>query len=701
VSSDGPSANEIARLRNIGIMAHIDAGKTTVTERVLYYTGSQHRMGEVHEGTTTTDWMTEERQRGITITSAAVTCFWKNMQVNIIDTPGHVDFTAEVERCLRVLDGAVAVFCGVGGVEPQSETVWRQADKYGLARLAFVNKLDRPGADFFEVVGQISSKLGAVPAAVQVPIGAEAGLRGIVDLVRLQAWEFRDDGKGRGGRDPARIPLAGEELELARAHRAELVEIAANADESLADKFLAGDEPDAAELSAALRRTCISGAVVPVLCGSALRNVGVQPLLDAVVDYLPSPVDIRSTAGHPPGDEEEVTERKHYSDQPFGALAFKTANDPHGNLVFLRVYSGVLRGGARVQNSSKDRKERAGHLWRMRANHRESLVLAGPGEIVGVTGLKWTRTGDSLCELKHPVVFEPARFPDTVISMAVEPRSNADRERLAHALHGLAQDDPTFTYRQDEETDQLIISGMGELHLEILKSRLIREHQVDAQVGEPRVSYRESVRRPARAWGQFVQQTGGRGQFAKIRLQVEPFANEEPDHLVFEDRTRGGAVPKEFIKNVEAGVREAAMSGVLAGYQLINARVRLVDGKAHEVDSSDVAFHAAAAIGFREAARAAGLYLLEPIMDLEVVVPEEYMGAVLKDLQARRTEISDLGCRGHLRVIAARAPLAEMFGYATVVRSLSQGRASYTLAPAAYAEVPASLEKEILARYGL
>ncbi len=701
VNPDGPSANEVARLRNIGIMAHIDAGKTTVTERVLYYTGSQHRMGEVHEGTTTTDWMAEERQRGITITSAAVTCFWKNMQINIIDTPGHVDFTAEVERCLRVLDGVVAVFCGVGGVEPQSETVWRQADKYGLARLAFINKLDRPGADFFAVAGQVKSKLGAAPALMQVPIGAEADLRGVIDLVRLQAWTFEDDGKGRGGQDPVVIELTGEELELARVHRAELVEIVANADDQLADSFLAGEEPDVEDLKAAVRRACVAGTVVPVFCGSALRNVGVQLLLDAVVDYLPSPVDIRSTTGRLPGDEEELVERKHYSDQPFSALAFKTANDPHGNLVFLRVYSGVLRGGARLQNASKDRKERAGHLWRMRGNHRESLALAGPGEIVGVTGFKWTRTGDSLCELKHPVIFEPARFPDTVISMAVEPRTNADRERMAHALASLAQDDPTFVYRQDEETDQLIISGMGELHLEILKSRLIREHKVDAKVGEPRVSYRESVRDAAVAWGNFVQQTGGRGQFAKVRLAVEPFASEGPDHLVFEDRTRGGVVPREFIKNVEAGVREAAVSGVLAGYQLINLRVRLVDGKAHEVDSSDLAFHAAAAIGFREAVRAAGVYLLEPIMDLEVVVPEEYMGAVLKDLQARRTEIKDLGYRGHLRVITARAPLAEMFGYATGMRSLSQGRASYTLAPASYAEVPANLKKDILARCGL
>jgi elongation factor G len=701
MSSDGPSANEIARLRDIGIMAHIDAGKTTVTERILYYTGSQHRMGEVHEGTTTTDWMTEERERGITITSAAVTCFWSGRQINIIDTPGHVDFTAEVERCLRVLDGAVAVFCGVGGVEPQSETVWRQADKYNLARLAFVNKLDRPGADFYEVVGQISSKLGATPAALQIPIGAESELRGIVDLVAMKAWGFENDGKGRGGMNVVELPLEGDLEELAGAHRGELVEIAANSDDELADRFLQGEEPDVAELKAGIRRACIAGKLVPVLCGSALRNVGVQPLLDAIVDYLPSPVDIRLTTGHEPGDEEKRLERKHYSNQPFSALAFKTAGDQHGNLVFLRIYSGVLRGGDRVLNASKDRKERAGHLWRMRANQRENLELAGPGEIVGTTGLKWTRTGDSLSELKHPVVFEPARFPDTVISMAVEPRSNADRERMAHALASLASDDPTFVYRQDEETDQLLISGMGELHLEILKNRLIREHKVDAKVGEPRVSYREGVHGSGEAWGDFVQQTGGRGQFAKVRLRVESFPNEESNHLVFEDRTKGGVVPREFMKNVEAGVRESAVSGVLAGYQVINIRVSLLDGKSHEVDSSDLAFHAAAAIGFRDAARAAGLYLLEPIMDLEVVVPEEYMGGVIKDLQSRRVEVSDLGYRGHLRLIEARAPLAEMFGYATVVRSLSQGRASYTLAPASYAEVPPQLQKEILARYGL
>jgi elongation factor G len=701
VSSDGPSANEIARLRDIGIMAHIDAGKTTVTERILYYTGSQHRMGEVHEGTTTTDWMEEERQRGITITSAAVTCFWKNRQINIIDTPGHVDFTAEVERCLRVLDGAVAVFCGVGGVEPQSETVWRQADRYNLARVAFVNKLDRPGADFFEVVGQMSSRLGATPAAVQIPLGAEAELRGVVDLVEMKAYEFEEDGKGRGGRNQVTVPLEGELAELAGAHRAELVEAAANADDELADKFLAGEEVEPEDLRAGLRRATIACKLVPVFCGSALRNVGVQPLMDGIVDYLPSPTDIRLTIGHAPDDEEKELERKHYSNHPMSALAFKTASDQHGNLVFARVYSGVLHGGSRIHNASKDRKERAGHLWRMRANQRENLELAGPGEIVGITGLKWTRTGDSLSDLKHPIIFEPARFPDTVISMAVEPRSNADRERLAHALASLASDDPTFIYRQDEETDQLIISGMGELHLEILKNRLIREHKVAAKVGEPRVSYREGVHGVGKARGEFVQQTGGRGQFAKVVLRVERFPNEEQDHLAFVDGTKGGAVPKEYIKNVEAGVREAAMSGVLAGYQVINVKVTLLDGKAHEVDSSDLAFHAAAVMGFKQAAEDAGLYLLEPIMDLEVVVPEEYMGGVIKDLQSRRVEVQDLGYRGHLRAIEARAPLAEMFGYATVVRSLSQGRASYTLAPASYAEVPPQLQKDILARYGL
>jgi elongation factor G len=701
MASEGPSANEIAQLRNIGIMAHIDAGKTTVTERILYYTGTQHRMGDVHDGNTTTDWMTEERERGITITSAAVTCFWKDYQVNIIDTPGHVDFTAEVERCLRVLDGVVAVFCGVGGVEPQSETVWRQADSYGLARLAFVNKLDRAGADFFKVVEQISSRLGACPAPLQVPIGAESDLRGVVDLVAMQSWEFLEDGKGRGGRIMTQGKLVGEDLEMAEAHRAELVEAVANADDQLADQFLSGDIPSEEDLKAAIRRSCIAGKIVPVLCGSAYQNVGVQPLLDAVIDYLPSPVDIVATTGTHPDDPEQIEERKHYSNQPFSALAFKTSRDQHGNLVFLRIYSGVLHGGDRVMCVRRKRKERAGHIWRMNANQRENLAMAGPGEIVGVTGLKWTTTGDSLSDLKKPVIFEPASFPDTVLSMAVEPKTNADREKLAQALQCLAQEDPTFTHRNDEETDQLIISGMGELHLDILKSRLIREHKVDAKVGEPRVSYRESIRRLSKERGDFVQQSGGRGQFAKVELKVEPFANSEEGHLVFEDCTRGGVIPREFMKNVEAGVREAAMSGVLAGYPIINIKVSVVDGKSHDVDSSDLAFHAAGSIALKEAVRKGSPYLLEPIMNLEVVMPEEYMGSVLKDLQSRRAEICDLGYRGHLRSITSKAPLAEMFGYATIVRSLSQGRASYTLAPSNYAEVPPNKQKLILARYAL
>jgi elongation factor G len=701
VTPEGPSANDIARLRNIGIMAHIDAGKTTVTERVLYYSGNQHRMGEVHEGTTTTDWMQEERERGITITSAAVTCAWSGFQVNVIDTPGHVDFTAEVERCLRVLDGAVAVFCGVGGVEPQSETVWRQADKYGLARLAFVNKLDRPGANFLEVVAQISGRLGAKPLAIQMPIGAEDGFRGLVDLMTMRAYEFRDDGKGRGGCERIEIELDGDMLEMAQAHRLELIEGVAEADDGVADRFLAGEEPAEDELRAGLRRACIAGKVVPVLGGSAYHNIGIQLLLDAVVSYLPSPVDVQRTFGHAPGQPDEKIERKHYSNQPFSALAFKTASDSHGSLVYVRIYSGLLRPGDRVLNAAKDRKERAGHLWRMRANQREPMEVAGPGEIVGVTGMKFTVTGDSLCDLKHPVIFEPARFPDTVLSMAVEPKSSTDRERLAEALAALAQDDPTFTYRTDEETGQLIISGMGELHLDILKSRLTREHRVDALIGEPKVSYRESIRAKVETWGEFVQQTGGHGQYGKVLLRVEPFANDEPGHVMFEDETRGGVVPREFMRSVEAGIREAALGGVLAGYQVINVKVSLLDGKYHEVDSSDLAFHIASSIGFKEAVRKAGLFLLEPIMNLEVVVPEDYMGGVIKDLQSRRVIITDLGYRGHLRLVEARAPLAQMFGYATVVRSLSQGRASYTMTPANYAEAPAEVQKAVLERFAI
>jgi len=700
MSTVGPTSNEIAKLRNIGIMAHIDAGKTTVTERILYYSGLQHRMGEVHEGSTTTDYLPEERARGITIVSAAVTTFWRNCQVNLIDTPGHVDFTAEVERCLRVLDGAVAVFCGVGGVEPQSETVWRQADKYRLARIAFVNKLDRPGADFFEVVHQISTRLGAKAIPIQIPIGKEDTFRGYVDLLTGLAYEFQDDGKGTGGLMPVEVEVGAELRAEADMHHSELVELLANVDDVLADKFLSGEKPSADDLRAGLRRATIACRAVPVLCGAAYHNIGVQPLLDAVVDYFPSPVDIGKTMGHDPETDAPV-ERKHYSNQPFSALAFKTQGDQHGNLVYLRIYSGVLHGGDRVLNATKDRKERAGHIWRMHADQREAMEDAGPGEIVGVVGFKFTTTGHSICDPDHPVVFEPARFPDTVISMAVEPKTNADREKLGEALRILAQDDPTFTYRVDEETQQLLISGMGELHLDILKSRLLREHGLDAKVSEPRVSYRESIRTSAEAEGRFIQQTGGHGQYGVVDLVVEPFQNEEEGRLVFEDETKGGAIPKEYIRAVEAGVREAAMSGVLAGYQLINLKVRLVDGKYHDVDSSDLAFNAAGSIGFKEACRKAGLYLLEPIMDLEVDVPEEYMGSVIKDLQSRRVEIKDLGWRGHLRLVAAKAPLAEMFGYATVVRSLSQGRASYTLAPSSYAEVPASKQKEILSRYGM
>ncbi len=700
MSSDGPTPNEIAKLRNIGIMAHIDAGKTTVTERVLYYSGTQHRMGEVHEGSTTTDYLPEERARGITIVSAAVTCFWKNAQINIIDTPGHVDFTAEVERCLRVLDGAVAVFCGVGGVQPQSETVWRQADKYRLPRLAFVNKLDRPGGNFFEVVHQISSRLGAVPVAIQMPIGAEDEFRGYVDIITLKAYEYQDDGKGSSGRAPVEIGIDAEVRAEAELHRSELVEALANADDQLADKFLNGVEPTLDEIKAGLRRATLACKLVPVLAGAAYHNLGVQPLLDAVVDYLPSPIDAAKTTGHDPKTGGEV-ERKHYSNQPFSALAFKTQSDQHGNLVFLRIYSGVLHGGDRVLNATKDRKERAGHIWRMHADQRVAMELAGPGEIVGVVGFKFTATGHSVCDSDHPVVFEPARFPDTVISMAVEPRTNADREKLGDALRILAQDDPTFTYRVDEETQQLLISGMGELHLDILKSRLLREHGLDAKVSEPRVSYRESIRAEAEAQGRFIQQTGGHGQYGVVDLVVEPFMNEEEGHLVFEDETKGGAIPKEFIKSVEAGVREAAAGGVLAGYQVINVKVRLVDGKYHDVDSSELAFNAAGSIGFKEACRKGGLYLLEPIMSLEVDVPEEYMGAVIKDLQARRVVIKDLGLRGNLRLVSAQAPLAEMFGYSTVVRSLSQGRASYTMAPSNYAEVPVSKQKELLTKYGM
>jgi len=681
-----------ARIRNIGIAAHIDAGKTTVTERILYYTGVEHRMGEVHEGTAVMDWMEEERRRGITITAAATTCAWRDHELHIIDTPGHVDFTAEVERSLLVLDGAILVFCGVGGVEAQSETVWRQADRYRVPRLSFVNKLDRVGSDFERVVDEIREKLGARALPVQIPYGAEENLRGVVDLLRMRAVVFDRDSLGA---DYVEEEPDAEHRARAEAARAHLVETVAGEDEAVAERYLAGEEIPVEELRAAIRRLTIAGLVTPVLCGAAYPYVGIQTLLDAVVDYLPSPRDVPPPQGLNPKTG-ETESRKSYPDQPFSGLAFKTASDPHGDLTYVRIYSGRLKSGARVLNAGRDRKEHVGLLFRMHADERQSVPAMEAGEIAAVVGLKFTVTGDTLCEAKHPIVYERPHFPDTVISMAVEPKTNADKDRLAKALAALAREDPTFRRHTDPETGQFIISGMGELHLDVLKTRLLKEFRLDARISEPRVSYRETVTVATERKGRFVQQTGGRGQFAVITLRLESFENDEEGHLVFRDSTKGGVVPREFVRAVEKGVREAASGGVLGGYPVINVRATLTDGKAHEVDSSDLAFRAAGSIAFRECARAATPVLLEPIMAVEVVCPEEFMGGILRDLQARRAEVTELGQRGHLRLVCARSPLAEMFGYATVVRSLSQGRASYSMEPCAYAPVPTGRAARIL-----
>jgi len=686
-------ANALLKTRNLGVIAHIDAGKTTVTERILYYTGKEHKMGEVHEGTATMDYMPEERERGITITAAATTCYWKGHRVNLIDTPGHIDFTAEVQRSLRVLDGAIVVFSGVDGVEAQSETVWRQADRYGVPRVCFVNKMDRVGADLEMVVRQIRERLGARAFVIQIPVGKEDGLRGVVDLIQMRQLVFDRESRGE---KVTESEIDGNLLAEALRRHEELFHQLADADHEIGEIFLHDQRPTPEQLTDALRRVCVGGRGFPVLCGSAYHCIGIQPLLDAVVAYLPSPREAKLTLGHLPGHPDQVVERKHYRDQPLCALAFKTLFDKHGDLTFIRVYSGVLKSGEKVYNATRDRKERLDRLFLMHADERETVEEAGPGDIVAAAGLKFAVTGDTLCDEEHPILVESMKFPDTVVSMAIEPKTNNDKDRLAQALVKLAKEDPTFRHQFNSETGQLIISGMGELHLEIIKSKLTREHGVEANIGSPRVSYRETLTQAAEVEGRFIQQTGGHGQYAVCYLRVEPFINDEEGHFVFEQKIKGGAIPREFIPSIERGCRNAATGGILGGYNLIHVKVTLLDGKFHEVDSSDLAFEMAGTLAFKDAARKAGPVLLEPIMSLEVVTPEEFLGNLIGDLNARRAEINEVSDRGHLKVVHARVPLAEMFRYANVSRTLSSGRATYTLEPHGYQSVPRSKYKEIL-----
>jgi len=685
-----PREYPLERTRNIGIMAHIDAGKTTTTERILFYTGKVHKMGEVHDGAATMDWMVQEQERGITITSAATTCFWKNHRINIIDTPGHVDFTVEVERSLRVLDGAVAVFCAVGGVEPQSETVWRQADKYGVPRIAYVNKMDRMGANFYEVVKQIKERLGANPVPIQLPIGSEDSFKGIVDLVENKAIIYTDD----LGTQLAEAEIPEDMLDMVAEYREKVMEAAAEADEELMLKYLDGEELTIEEIRAGLRKATIAVKVIPVLCGSSFKNKGVQPLLDAIVHYLPSPVDIPAVRGINPETGAEDT-RMASDSEPFAALAFKIMADPYvGKLTFFRVYSGVLKSGSYVLNSTKGKKERIGRLLRMHANHREEIDEVCSGDIAAAVGLKDTHTGDTICDEKNPIILESMEFPEPVISVAIEPKTKQDQEKMSIALQRLAEEDPTFKMHTDLETGQTIISGMGELHLEIIVDRLMREFKVEANVGKPQVAYKETVRGTAKVEGKYIRQTGGRGQYGHVWIEIEPL--EAGKGYEFVNKIVGGVIPKEYIPAVDAGVREALESGVMAGYPVIDVRVTLFDGSYHEVDSSEMAFKIAGSMAAKQAVLKANPVLLEPIMKVEVVVPEEYMGEVIGDLNSRRGRIEGMEARNNMQVVRGYVPLAEMFGYATDLRSKTQGRGTYTMQFSHYEEVPRNLAEQII-----
>ena len=680
-----PKIDELDRVRNIGIMAHIDAGKTTTTERILYYTGRNHKLGEVHEGAATMDWMVQEQERGITITSAATTCFWRDARINIIDTPGHVDFTVEVERSLRVLDGAVALFDAVAGVQPQSETVWRQADKYEVPRIAFINKMDRTGADFFHSVATIVDRLGARPIPLQIPIGAEDAFMGHVDLITMKSIRYVDP----LGQSWEEDEIPAELREQAEAYRHDVLEAAADYDEEIMLAFLEDEPVEEAQLKAAIRKAALDNAITPVLLGSAFKNKGVQPLLDAVIDYLPSPLDVKPVVATDPADGHEVI-RKADLNEPFSALAFKVMSDPFvGKLTYFRVYSGKLGSGSYLLNASTGRKERVGRLLEMHANHREDVETVAAGTIAAAVGLKQTTTGDTLSDPNHPVLLESIDFPDPVIDVAVEPKTKADQDKLTTALARLAEEDPTFRVRTNEETGQTIIAGMGELHLEIIVDRLMREFKVDANVGRPQVAYRETIRNAVQnIHGKFVRQTGGRGQYGHAVINLEP--NEQGAGYEFENKIVGGAIPREYINSVDAGIQEAMNSGVLTGFPVVDVKVQLVDGSYHDVDSSEMAFKIAGSMAFKEAAKRAKPVLLEPVMAVEVVTPEDYMGDVIGNINSRRGQIEGMDPRGNAQVIRARVPLAEMFGYATDVRTMSQGRATYTMQFLNYAEVPTS-----------
>jgi elongation factor G len=693
--AEAPTRNHpLAKTRNIGIMAHIDAGKTTTTERILYYTGKNYKIGEVHDGGATMDWMIQEQERGITITSAATTCIWHDTLINIIDTPGHVDFTVEVERSLRVLDGAVAVFDAVAGVEPQTETVWRQANKYEVPRICFINKMDRTGADFEQGVEMIRDRLDAVPAVVQLPIGAEGGFRGVVDLVRMEAlvWEEGMGEEWAVEEIPADMKDAADEA------RHQLIDVLSNHDDTIMEKYLGDEEITPKDLKRALRTVTLGSHAVPILCGSAFKNKGVQPMLDAVVDYLPSPLDIAPAVGTVPRKEGVTVERPPDDSAPFAALAFKIMTDPYvGKLTYLRVYSGSLTKGSGVINSTKDRKERIGRLLQMHANSREDLDAVFAGDIVAAVGLKQTTTGDTLCDPDNQVILESLTFPEPVIHVAVEPKTKADQDKLSKALFSLSEEDPTFRVQSDEETGQTVISGMGELHLEVLVDRMLREFNVDANVGKPQVAYRETVRKKVeKVELRYIRQTGGKGQYAHVVITLEPTG--PGGGYLFEDKITGGVIPKEYIPSVDAGIRESITSGVLAGYPTVDIKVTLTYGSYHDVDSSEMAFKIAGSMAIKKAANLANPVLLEPVMAVEVTTPEDYMGDVIGDLSARRGKVEGMEQRGNSHIIRAQVPLSDMFGYATDLRSRTQGRATYSMQFHAYNEVPESIAKEIIAK---
>ena len=683
--------HKLENYRNIGIMAHIDAGKTTTTERILYYTGKSHKIGEVHDGAATMDWMEQEQERGITITSAATTCFWRENRINIIDTPGHVDFTIEVERSLKVLDGAVCVFDGVAGVEPQSETVWRQADKYKVPRICFVNKLDRTGADFFMCVDMIRDRLGAKPLVTQIPVGAEASLKGVVDLIKMKAVIWKDE---KLGAEFEYVDIPADLKDQAEKYRKELLETAVEQDEKLMEAYLNGKEISEVDLISCIRRGCIKFDFVPVLTGSAFKNKGVQPLLDAVVDFLPSPIDIGSINGTKPDSKDEIVERKFEDDAPFSALAFKVATDPFvGTLTFIRIYSGSLKAASGIYNTSRDKEERVGRMLLMHANSREDVKEANAGDIVALAGLKYTITGHTLSDKNNPIVLEPMEFPDPVIEIAVEPKTKGDQEKMGEALGRLAREDPSFRVTSDEESGQTIIKGMGELHLDIIVDRMKREFKVEANIGAPQVAYRETILKPATVTYIHKKQSGGAGQFAKVELSVEPLTPGKGREV--ENKIKGGAIPKEFIPGVEKGVESVADSGILAGFPLIDYKVTILDGLHHDVDSSVLAFEIASRYCFREACTKANLKLLEPVMRVEVITPEDYMGDVIGDLNSRRGQVSETNKRGNATVISAMVPLANMFGYINNLRSMSQGRAQYSMFFDHYEKVPQNVQDEV------